>query len=79
MADVLAGTQPITTGCSKILFIPRSGLSKDETVTLALGSDNLATVSWETSADGKTHVELVLKELIEGGSFRPQGIRQQHG
>jgi hypothetical protein len=37
MADVWVGMQPIATGCSKILFIPRLGVRKAMTATLALG------------------------------------------
>ncbi|KAF2025712.1 hypothetical protein EK21DRAFT_103758 [Setomelanomma holmii] len=75
----LAGVQPIAPRCSKILFKPRLRLSEAVTAKVALGPDNLATVSWTTGADGTRHVELTLEKPIEVVSQLPQGTCKEHG
>ncbi|WRT67475.1 uncharacterized protein IL334_004447 [Kwoniella shivajii] len=74
----VAGVQPIAAGCSKILFKPRLGLSENLGVKVALGKDNVATVSWAKEGDGK-RVNLTLLKAIEVISQLPNGKEEKHG
>jgi hypothetical protein len=56
----LAGIRPIALGSAKVLFKPRVRLSESVEAKVALGRENLATVSLSTRAGGKKHIELRL-------------------
>jgi hypothetical protein len=75
----LAGVRPIAPGSTKILFKPRLRLSKAIEAKVALGHDNVATVSWRTEKDGKKYVELRLEKAVEVTSKLPQGEEFDHG
>lgn len=76
----LAGVRPIAPGGTKVLFKPRLGLSETVEAKVALGSENLATVSWKKSAsDGKKHVQLRLEKPVEVTSKLPGGKEVEHG
>lgn len=61
----LAGVQPVSAGCRKVLFKPRLGLSQSLEAKVALGRDNAATVAWRTDDDGTIQVELLLERPVE--------------
>ncbi|KAL1891068.1 hypothetical protein Sste5346_007893 [Sporothrix stenoceras] len=55
----LAGIQPLAPSCSKVLFRPRIGLSSTLSAKVALGSSNVASVSWGPGQGaGETHIKL---------------------
>jgi hypothetical protein len=58
----VAGISPIAYGCSKILFKPRLHLTGTLQAKVALGHDNMATVSWVTNSEGMINVELILQK-----------------
>ncbi|KAL4920604.1 hypothetical protein BDW62DRAFT_198903 [Aspergillus aurantiobrunneus] len=74
----LAGVQPVAPGSKKVLFKPRLGLSDGLTAKVALGRENLATVSWRVS-DGEKQVDLKLEKAVEVVSRLPGGEQVQHG
>ncbi|KPM35789.1 hypothetical protein AK830_g10776 [Neonectria ditissima] len=61
----LAGIRPLAPGFQKVLFKPRLRLSKAVSAKVAVGSDNLATVSWRTEASGEVLVELHLDTAVQ--------------
>lgn len=75
----LAGIRPIAAASSKILFKPRLKLSEAVNATVALGSGNLAKVSWEKGENGVVNVQLLLDEATEVVSQLPGGEKQEHG
>lgn len=75
----LAGIRPIAPGCSKLLFKPRVRLSEAVEAKVALGRDNVATVSWSTGAEGEKKIELRLEKKIEVVSQLPGGEEEEHG
>lgn len=75
----LAGIRPVSPGCTKALFKPRLRLSDAITAKVALGRDNVATVSWNTSASGEKNVELRLDRPIEVVNQLPGGEEEEHG
>jgi hypothetical protein len=75
----LAGIQPIASGCTKVLFKPRLRLSAALEAKVALGRDNLATVSWQTTDSGEKHVNLRLEKAVDVISQLPGGVKQDHG
>ena len=74
----IAGVQPVRPGCSKILFAPRVSLSKGIAAKIALGNDNVATVSWSTASDGTVSVNMRLDKAIEVQSCI-DGTKIDHG
>ncbi|KAL4930981.1 uncharacterized protein BDV17DRAFT_297481 [Aspergillus undulatus] len=74
----LAGVQPVAPGCRRILFKPRLGLSGAVTARVALGKDNLATVSWRT-LNGEKRIELRLEKAAEVISRLPGEDEVEHG
>lgn len=75
----LAGVRPIAPGCTKILFKPRLRLSDSIDAKVALGKDNVATVSWKTGSDGNKHVTLRLTKPVEVISILPGQRQEEHG
>lgn len=75
----LAGVHVIAPGATKILFKPRLRLSSPLDAVVAVGRDNLASVTWTMVADGKTEVELQLDKAVDLASILPGGSRQEHG
>ncbi|WWD01054.1 hypothetical protein V866_007992 [Kwoniella sp. B9012] len=76
----VAGIKVIAPGCSKILFKPRLSLSEELEVKVALGTDNLAQISWKKEKDGKGKtVKLVLQKKIHVISQLPGGKEEDHG
>jgi hypothetical protein len=74
----LAGIRPITPGCAKLLFKPRVRLSETIEAKVALGRDNVATVSWSTGNGGEKKIELRLQKKVEVVSQLPGG-EEEHG
>jgi hypothetical protein len=75
----LAGIQIIAPGAAKMLFKPRLRLSGALEAKVAVGRDNLASVTWATSPDGSKQVELRLEKSIDLASILPGGEKQEHG
>jgi hypothetical protein len=75
----VAGFQPLEPGWSKVLFKPRLSLAKTLEAKVALGSDNVATVSWKSSGEGQKVVELRLEKPVEVLVQYPSGDRQEYG
>lgn len=75
----LAGVRPIAPGWKRLLFKPRLILSDSVTAKVAVGSDNVATVSWTTEANGEKHVSFQLEKPVEVISQMPNGIEKKHG
>ena len=67
----VAGLHILAPGAARILFRPRLGLMGSVNATVALGSDNTATVSWTTDADGGKKVELRLERAVDVVSQLP--------
>ncbi|KAL4998650.1 Six-hairpin glycosidase-like protein [Aspergillus recurvatus] len=61
----LAGLTPVKPGCMKIRFKPRLTLSDRVAARVALGQDNVASVEWETAADGTRRIEIKLETPVE--------------
>ncbi|KAJ5333185.1 uncharacterized protein N7506_006968 [Penicillium brevicompactum] len=61
----VAGLQPLEPGWSKVLFKPRLSLAETLEVSVALGSDNVASVSWKPDQAGRKLVELRLQKSVE--------------
>lgn len=74
----LAGVQPVAAGSSKISFRPRLRLTGALEAKVALGKDNLATISWKISGNEKI-VELNLEKAVEVISRLPGGKEEEHG
>lgn len=75
----LAGVRPVAAGAAKVLFKPRLRLSDAVTAKVALGKDNVATVSWMMEDGGKKLVLLELERAVEVVSRLPGGDETQHG
>lgn len=75
----LAGIRPIAPGAVKVAFKPRVRLSEAVEAKVALGRDNLASVSWSTHEDGETHIELWLEKAVEVTSQLPGAKEEHHG
>ncbi|GAB1193937.1 hypothetical protein APSETT444_003174 [Aspergillus pseudonomiae] len=75
----LAGIRPIAPGSTKVLFKPRLGLSDAIQAKVALGKDNVATVSWTIGSDGEKNVELRLEKPVKVVSRLPGGLEEHHG
>lgn len=75
----LAGVQPISAGCKRLLFKPRLNLSEGIDAKVALGNDNMATVSWRLAEGRKKQVELRLTRAVELCSQLPGGDIAEHG
>lgn len=75
----VAGFQPLEPGWSKVLFKPRLSLAKTLEVSVALGSDNLATVSWASGQGNQRSVELRLNKAVEVVVQYPSGERESYG
>jgi len=75
----LAGIRPIAPGSAKILFKPRLGLSKEIEAKIAVGKDNVATVSWSTGENGKMVVKLNLQKAVGVTSKLPGEKEKEHG
>ncbi len=75
----LAGIHPIAPGFAKVLFKPRLRLSQAVEAKVALGRDNVATVTWRVENDGKKIVELRLEKAIGIISKLPGGNEIEQG
>ncbi|KAJ5718597.1 hypothetical protein N7488_004243 [Penicillium malachiteum] len=75
----VAGVLPLESGCSKISFKPRLNLSPGIDAKVALGYDNLASVSWTTDNEKKVRVRLQLSKAIFVVSQLPGGKLEDHG
>ncbi|KAJ5712394.1 hypothetical protein N7493_008862 [Penicillium malachiteum] len=75
----VAGVLPLEPGCSKISFKPRLSLSPGIDAKVALGHDNLASVSWTTDDEKKVRVRLQLSKAIWVVSQLPGGKFEDHG
>ncbi|KAB8215152.1 Six-hairpin glycosidase-like protein [Aspergillus novoparasiticus] len=75
----LAGIRPIAPGSSKVLFKPRLGLSDAIQAKVALGKDNVATISWTIGGGGEKNVELRFEKPVEIVSQLPGGLEEEHG
>ncbi|KAJ5352192.1 hypothetical protein N7452_001166 [Penicillium brevicompactum] len=61
----VAGLQPLEPGWSKVLFKPRLSLADTLEVSVALGSDNVASVSWKSDQAGRKLVKLRFQKPVE--------------
>ncbi|OJI95828.1 hypothetical protein ASPVEDRAFT_48145 [Aspergillus versicolor CBS 583.65] len=75
----LAGIQPTSAGCKKVLFKPRLDLSDALNARVALGSDNIASISWTTRNSGEKDVYLKLSKAVEVVSQLPGRHQVEHG
>jgi hypothetical protein len=75
----VAGIQPLKPGFETVLFAPRPGLSEGIECTVALGKDNLATVSWKQVRPGVKSVKLQLSKPAKVVSRLPGGSEVEHG
>ncbi|KAK0385776.1 hypothetical protein NLU13_6953 [Sarocladium strictum] len=75
----LAGVHVLGAGSSKILFAPRLRLSAELNAKIALGSNNVAAVSWSETADGRKAVELHLERAVHVLSRLPGRGEEDHG
>lgn len=75
----LAGIHPIAPACAAVFFKPRLRLSKQLEAKVALGNDNLATVSWTTGPAGQKQIELRLEKAVELTSKLPGQQEKAHG
>ncbi|KAL4795812.1 hypothetical protein BDV19DRAFT_378566 [Aspergillus venezuelensis] len=75
----LAGVQPVSPGCERVLFKPRLGLSEGVKARVVLGKDNVADVEWWTREDRKKEVSLGLERAVEVVSRLPGGEEVEHG
>ena len=75
----IAGIHIASPGAAKVLFKPRVRLSDDVEAKVALGKDNLATVSWSTGPAGEKKIKLLLEKAIGVTSQLPGGKEQEHG
>ncbi|KAE8361468.1 Six-hairpin glycosidase-like protein [Aspergillus caelatus] len=75
----LAGVRPIAPGSTKVLFKPRLGLSEAIQTKVALGKDNVATISWTIGTGGEKNVELRLEKPVEIVSQLPGSPEEKHG
>lgn len=76
----LAGVRPIAPGSSKIVFKPRLRLSSSVAAKVALGKDNVATVSWKLGGDSrKVEVDLTLEKAVMVTSQLPGCEEIEHG
>ncbi|WPG99102.1 Hypothetical protein R9X50_00191100 [Acrodontium crateriforme] len=77
----IAGIQPVAPGSSKIRFQPRLGLSTAVEAKVALGRDNVATVSWtaDHSRPKVKTIDLRLKQAVDVVSRLPGGQDVEHG
>ncbi|CZT46020.1 related to rhamnosidase B [Rhynchosporium secalis] len=75
----LAGIFPLKAGSAKISFKPRLTLSREIEAKVALGKDNVATVSWKTDNDGHKRVRLQLEKPAEVVSKLPGAAEVEHG
>lgn len=75
----LAGIHPAGPGSSRLLFKPRVRLSEAVEAKVAVGRDNLATVSWSTGAGGEKNIELRLEKAVQVTSQLPGGKEEEHG
>ncbi|KAJ5657273.1 uncharacterized protein N7484_000922 [Penicillium longicatenatum] len=75
----VAGIFPIAYGCSKILFKPRLHLTGTLQAKVALGHDNMATVSWVTNSEGMINVELVLQKATSVAVQLPGAGTMEYG
>jgi hypothetical protein len=75
----LAGVQPVAPGCSAVHFKPRVGLSAAVSARVALGRDNVASVSWETGPVGETHIKLQLHSAVSVTCHLPSQPEPDYG
>ncbi|PVH75780.1 glycoside hydrolase family 78 protein [Cadophora sp. DSE1049] len=75
----VAGLKILQPGGRKVLFAPRVGLSKDLKARVCLGSENVASVEWETADGGEVRVVLRLEKKLEVISRLPTGDEVEHG
>lgn len=75
----LAGVQAVASGFSKIFFKPRLRLTEALKARVALGRDNLATISWKAGLDNETTVELKLDKAVEVVCQFPGKKTEEHG
>ncbi|KAH8680264.1 Six-hairpin glycosidase-like protein [Ilyonectria robusta] len=75
----LAGIRSLAPGFQRVLFKPRLRLSESVSAKVAMGRDNLATVSWKTGAGGVVSVVLQLERAVEVTSQLPGGKEEDHG
>lgn len=75
----LAGVFPLKPGAAMISFKPRLALSRELEAKVALGSDNVAMVSWKSDENGNKRVRLQLTRAVEVVSKLPGGVKVDHG
>ncbi|RSL44316.1 hypothetical protein CEP54_014742 [Fusarium duplospermum] len=75
----VAGIQPRLPGSKGILFKPRLGLSDSLDAKVALGNDNVATVSWKRGEGDAVVVKLTLDRAIDVVSKLPGVEAREHG
>ena len=76
----IAGIRPIGPGFTKMLFKPRLKLSQTVEARVALGKENVATISWTSQKiGGKQYVNLRLDKAVEVTSKLPGGEEVEHG
>lgn len=75
----LAGIKPLAPGCSRVLFKPRVGLSEAISAKVALGRDNVASVSWTTGENGEKHIKLQLETPAALTCQLPGQLEVDHG
>jgi hypothetical protein len=75
----LAGLHVIAPGASKIMFSPRLNLSQEVSAKVALGANNVVSVSWHVADDGRKKVELHLESPVHVLSKLPGEAETDHG
>lgn len=75
----LAGIKPVAPGCSAVLFKPRIGLSEAVSAKVALGRDNVASVSWAPGSNGEKHITLRLQSAVSLMCQLPGQPEQDYG
>ncbi|CAG7996856.1 unnamed protein product [Penicillium salamii] len=61
----VAGLQPLVPGWTKLLFKPRLSLAEKLEVSVALGSDNVAAVSWSPGEANQKFVKVQFERPVE--------------
>ncbi len=74
-----ARIRPNAPGYAKLLFKPRVRLNEAVEAKLALGKDNVATVSWSTGLEGGKNIELRLEKEVEVVIQLLGGEEEEHG
>ncbi|KAI1880776.1 hypothetical protein JX265_001016 [Neoarthrinium moseri] len=75
----LLGLRPVAPGWSKVLFKPRLQLINKIEAKVAIGKDNVATVEWCTSSDGRKQVVVKFEKPVDVVSQIAGGGEEERG